>query len=296
MRIYLHEISRTPLLTREEEAALAEKIQSGDAEARDLMIRSNLRLVVTIAKDFQGRGLALEDLIAEGNRGLIKAVERYQPNRGAKLSSYAAYWIRQAMGRAIANQVRTIRLPVHVFEKLNLIERTRQTIRMEGDHEPTDDEVGRCTGIGGKKIRRLLKASQSPVSLDAPLGANGDTSVAELVADPLAVAPDAAVETLERLRVLENVMQALNERERIIIRERYGLGRSKRKSLDAVGKKLGVTQECVRQLQDRALQKLKREMEKREELAFAPVQRFRVQKAGLVSIPPSSPGLREKKI
>jgi RNA polymerase primary sigma factor len=254
---YLDEIGKTALLTRDEERELARLAQAGDELARDRMIRANLKLVVTIAQGYTGHGLDLEDLVAEGNRGLMKAVERFDPERGAKFSVYSSYWIKQSMRRALSNQSRTVRLPVHVVDKLSLIDRARHTMWGDLGRDPSGEELARETGIKAKSIRLFQESSKTPVSLDTPIGERQNRAIADLVADENASVPDEAVSLAEMLGHLGGMLDVLDARERKIIRDRFGLGERRVKTLSEIAAGLGVTPERVRQLQQAALDKMR---------------------------------------
>jgi RNA polymerase primary sigma factor len=254
---YLDEIGKTPLLTREEEVELSRLAQAGDEAARQRMICANLKLVVTIAKGYTGHGFDLEDLVAEGNRGLMKAVERFDPERGAKFSVYSSYWIKQSMRRALSNQSRTVRLPVHVVDKLAQIDRARHTIWGDVGRDPTGEELSRETGIKAKNIRMFEERAQTPVSLDMPIGERQNRSISDVVADEGATAPDESVSLSEMLGQIGGMMDVLDERERSIIRDRFGLDERRVKTLKEIAEGLGVTPERVRQVQQVALDKMR---------------------------------------
>jgi RNA polymerase primary sigma factor len=254
---YLDEIGKTPLLTRKEEIELGHRVQRGDEAARDRMIRANLKLVVKIAQGYTGKGLDLEDLVAEGNRGLMKAVERFDPERGAKFSVYSSYWIKQSMRRALSNQSRTVRLPVHVVDKLALIDRARHSLWGDLGCDPSGVELSRATGIKAKNIRLFEERSQTPVSLDMPIGDRHNRSIADVVPDENSSSPDQSVSLSEMLGELDGMLDVLDARERRIIRDRFGLGERRAKTLSEIAAGLGVTPERVRQLQEGALEKMR---------------------------------------
>ena len=263
--LYLREIGKVKLLTPEEEIALAKRIKRGDPEARELMIKANLRLVVKIARDYEGMGLPLLDLINEGNIGLMKGVKRFDHNRGAKLSTYASWWIKQAIKRALANQSKTIRLPVHVVDKLAHIRRAEARLHRVLDREPTDDEVATDLGIDARRVRQYREASRPPVSLDSPIGDENSASISEIVADSSAAAPfDQLVSDTDHELVRE-VLAKLDARESRILAMRFGLDNGKPKTLEEVGELVGVTRERIRQIQEQALQKMRVQIEKRDE-------------------------------
>jgi len=264
LQLYLQEIGKTPLLTIKEEVALARRIRRGDKAARDHMIKANLRLVVKIAHDYKDFGLPLLDLISEGNIGLIKAVERFDPRKGGKLSTYAAWWIKQSIKRALANQSKTIRLPVHLVDKISKMRRVALQMSEELGREPTDDELAEEVGLSSGKISQLKTVSIRPASLDAPISDDDSTEFGEIVGDLEALTP------FERLRdknlrdEVGDLLEVLDEREKKIIFSRFGLDGGKAKTLEEVGKKFGVTRERIRQLQNIALMKLRRALQKKE--------------------------------
>lgn len=254
----MQEISKTPLLTAKEEVELAGRIQKGDKAARDRMISANLRLVVKIAHDYNNFGLPLLDLISEGNIGLIKAVERFDPNKGGKLSTYAAWWIKQSIKRALANQSKTIRLPVHLVDKIAKIRKVTAQLADELDREPSDEEIGYVIGMPVNKVAHLKSVSVRPSSLDAPVGEDGDTSFGELVGDENQTTP---LEDLQEKSTNENirsVLGLLDEREAEIIQLRFGLDGDRPLTLEEVGEKFNVTRERVRQIQTIAIHKMRR--------------------------------------
>ena len=262
---YLQEIGRISLLTPEEEVELARKIKKGDAEAREQMINSNLRLVVTIAHDYANLGLPLLDLISEGNIGLTKAVERFDPTKGAKLSTYAAWWIKQAIKRALANQSKTIRIPVHLGDKIAKVRRLSLQISDELGREPTDDELAEELGIASEKLAQLKIIGIRPASLDAPTGDEDSTEFGESVGDEEARTPFELLRDKNLLGEVDGLLDVLDQRERKIILRRFGLDGGKPKTLEDVGKDFGVTRERIRQLQNVALAKLRRALGKRED-------------------------------
>lgn len=264
LRMYLREISETPLLTPEQEVELAGRIQRGDDEAREHMIKANLRLVVKIAKDYDGMGLPLLDMINEGNMGLMRAVERFDPTKGAKLSTYAAWWIKQSIKRGLANQGKTIRLPVHLVDRVAKIRRTAMKLHEELGREPSDAEVAEVLGMTAERVTELIQASYRPTSLDAPLGEDDDTRVADIIKDENATTAYQDLETLTRQDLVRELVDKLDPRELTIIRYRFGLDGGPERTLEEVGQKFGVTRERIRQIQNVALTKLRRQMEKRE--------------------------------
>ena len=262
---YLREIGRFPLLTPQQEIELAAKIKKGDAEARERMINSNLRLVVTIAHDYTNLGLPLLDLISEGNIGLTKAVERFDPTKGAKLSTYAAWWIKQSIKRALANQSKTIRLPVHLVDKVAKVRRVSLQMSDELGREPTDDELGEEIGIPSDKVARLRSVGIRPASLDAPIGDDDSTEFGEVIGDEDAQTPFELLRDESLRGEVDGLIAVLDSREKKIISQRFGLDGGKPKTLEDVSKGFGVTRERIRQLQNIALAKLRRALSKRED-------------------------------
>jgi RNA polymerase primary sigma factor len=263
---YLREIGRFPLLTPGQEIALARKIKKGDAAARERMINANLRLVVTIAHDYANLGLPLLDLISEGNIGLTKAVERFDPTKGAKLSTYAMWWIKQSIKRALANQSKTIRLPVHLVDKVAKVRRVSLQMSDELGREPTDDELGEELGIAREKVSRLKSVGIRPASLDLPIGDDDSTYFGDLIGDEETQTPFELLRDKNLLGEIDGMIEVLNEREKNIITQRFGLNGGTPKTLEDLGKNFGVTRERVRQLQNIALAKLRRALSKREDL------------------------------
>jgi RNA polymerase primary sigma factor len=263
---YLREIGRFPLLTPEQEIELAKKIKKGDAAARERMITANLRLVVTIARDYANLGLSLLDLISEGNIGLTKAVERFEPTKGAKLSTYAMWWIKQSIKRALANQSKTIRVPVHLADKIAKVRRVSLQMSDQLGREPTDDELGQEIGIDSDKITRLKSVGIRPASLDAPIADNDSTEFGEVIADDEAQTPFELLRDENLLGEVEGLLEVLDPREKKIISQRFGLDGGKPKTLEVVGKDFGITRERIRQLQNIALAKLRRALMKKEEV------------------------------
>jgi RNA polymerase primary sigma factor len=262
---YLREIGRIPLLTPQQEIGLAGKIKKGDTEARERMINANLRLVVTIAHDYANLGLPLLDLISEGNIGLTKAVERFDPAKGAKLSTYAAWWIRQSIKRALANQSRTIRIPVHLGDKAAKVRRVSLQMSDELGREPTDDELAEEIGITSEKVARLKSVGIRPASLDAPIGDDDSTEFAEIVEDEEAQTPFELLRYKNLLHEMDGLLDVLDAREKKIISQRFGLDGGTPKTLEEVGKNFGITRERIRQLQSIALTKLRRALSKKED-------------------------------
>jgi RNA polymerase primary sigma factor len=264
IKIYLCEIGQIPLLTPEQEIELAAKIKKGDREALALMIRSNLRLVVKIALAYANLGLPLLDLISEGNIGLMKAVERFDPAKGGKLSTYAAWWIKQSISRALANQSKTIRLPVHLVDKISKMRRVSLQMSEELGREPTDEELGDEIGIASGKVSQLKTVSIRPASLDAPISDDDSTEFGEIVGDEYAQTPFELLRDKNLRNELGGLLDVLDDREKKIVFQRFGLDGGKPKTLEEVGKRFGVTRERIRQLQNIALSKLRRALSKKE--------------------------------
>ena len=264
--LYLREISSVPLLTPEEEVKLAGQIKRGNKKAREHMIRANLRLVVKIANDFSNYGLPLLDLISEGNIGLMKAVERFDPKKGGKLSTYASWWIKQSIKRALANQGKTIRLPVHLVDKISKIRRVSAQMTEELGREPSDLEIAEEIGLTETKVAHLRNVSARPASLDAKLGPDEDTSFGDLVGDERAEDPFEALRDRDLREEVVDLLDQLDGRERQIISFRFGLDGGRERTLEEVGKKFGVTRERIRQIQNIALLKMRKALNKREEM------------------------------
>ena len=261
LHLYLQEIIKTPLLTIAEEVQLARRIRRGDRAARDHMIKANLRLVVRIASDYKDFGLPFLDLISEGNIGLIKAVERFDPRKGGKLSTYAAWWIKQSIKRALANQSKTIRLPVHLVDKISKMRRAAMALAEEFGREPTDEEIAMELGVPVNKVAHLKSVSIRPASLDAPIGEDGDSGTfGEIVGDENAVSPYENVRESNLRSDLDQMVNSLDKREADILRMRFGLDGHDELTLEEVGRKFKVTRERVRQLQNLALQKIRKLM------------------------------------
>jgi len=271
LRVYLREISKTELLTPEQEIELADRISKGDANARAHMIRANLRLVVKIAQDYANYGLPLADLISEGNMGLMKAVERFDPEKGGKLSTYAAWWIKQSIKRALANQSKTIRLPVHMVDKVAKMRRISALLSESIGREPTNEELAEELGIPRAKLAMLKQASQRPASLDAPVNETESTSYGELIGDEKAASPLENLTNKNLHGQIDDLFDMLDGREQRIIDARFGLNGSKPMTLEEVGREFGVTRERIRQLQNVALQKMRRALRKKEKPIPVPV-------------------------
>lgn len=264
IKLYLREIGQVKLLTPQEEIELAARIKKGDKKAREQMIKANLRLVVKIARDYEGIGLPLLDLISEGNIGLMKAVERFDPAKGGKLSTYGSWWIKQSIKRALANQSKTIRLPVHLVDKISKMRRTAMRLQEELGREPTDEELGEDLGISASRVAQMRMAAIRPASLDAPIGDEDSNNFAEVVQDESADTPYEQLEEKTVTRMLQEMVKTLDPREATILRARFGLDGGPQKTLEEVGQKFGVTRERVRQIQNIALKKLRKMIEKME--------------------------------
>jgi RNA polymerase primary sigma factor len=265
LQLYMQEIAKTPLLTVEEEVTLAKRIRRGNKAARDHMISANLRLVVKIAMDYKDFGLPLLDLISEGNIGLIKAVERFDPRKGGKLSTYAAWWIKQSIKRALANQSKTIRLPVHLVDKISKMRRTAMALTEVLGREPSDEELAIELGVPTSKVAHLKSVSVRPASLDAPMGEESDSSTfGEIVADDNAISPFENLRAKNLSFDLQSMVDSLEPREAEIIKLRFGLEGHDELTLEEVGKRFRVTRERVRQLQNIALSKMRRAMAAKE--------------------------------
>ena len=263
--LYLREIGQVKLLTPEEEIALARRVRRGDARAREHMIKANLRLVVKIARDYEGLGVPLLDLINEGNIGLMKGVERFNPKKGAKLSTYASWWIKQSIKRALANQSKTIRLPVHVVDKVAHLRRAELRLSETFDREPTDDELAEELKLNPRRVRQYRQAARAPVSLDAPIGDDDSNSVSEVVADPNAGLPSDRLVRATDTDLMREILAGLPEREREILSLRFGLEDGKERTLEEVGMRFRLTRERIRQIQEQALQKIREKMDERDQ-------------------------------
>jgi RNA polymerase primary sigma factor len=264
IKLYLREIGQVKLLTPQEEIQLAARIKKGDKKARELMIKANLRLVVKIAHDYENFGLPLLDLINEGNIGLMKAVERFDPAKGGKLSTYGSWWIKQSIKRALANQSKTIRLPVHLVDKISKMRRTAMKLQEIFGREPTDEELAEELGMSPSRVAQMRTAAIRPASLDAPIGDDDSNNFAEVVQDENADTPYQQLEDKTVTKMLREMVKTLDPREATILQYRFGLEGGNEKTLEEVGAKFGVTRERVRQIQNIALHKLRRMIEKLE--------------------------------
>lgn len=270
LSLYMREVAEVPLLTIEEENALAARIHAGDEAAREHMIRANLRLVVKIAREYEGFGLPLLDLINEGNMGLMKAVERFDPAKGGKLSTYASWWIKQSIRRGIANQAKTIRLPIHAIDKLSKAQRVANEMREALGREPEPEELADALGVKTSRLNEIRTAALRPASLDAPMGHDEDSNVlAEVVKDENARTPYEVLEEKTLLGMLGHLVEKLGPREKKIIRMRFGLDGRGEKTLEEIGAQFGLTRERIRQLQNEALARLRELIEDRDAYAAA---------------------------
>jgi len=264
IKLYLREIGQVKLLTPQEEVELAARIKKGDKKARERMIKANLRLVVKIAHDYENFGLPLLDLISEGNIGLMKAVERFDPAKGGKLSTYGSWWIKQSIKRALANQSKTIRLPVHLVDKISRMRKTALKLQEIFGREPTDEELAEEMGMSVSRVAQMRTAAIRPASLDAPIGDDDTNSFAEVVQDEAASTPYDNLEEKTVTAMLREMVKTLDERESTILCYRFGLDGGSEKTLEEVGERFGVTRERVRQIQNIALIKLRKMIEKIE--------------------------------
>ncbi|MDD2413751.1 MAG: RNA polymerase sigma factor RpoD [Eubacteriaceae bacterium] len=257
VRLYLKEIGKVSLLTAEEEMTLAKRMENGDEEAKKELAEANLRLVVSIAKRYVGRGMSFLDLIQEGNLGLIKAVEKFDYTKGFKFSTYATWWIRQAITRAIADQARTIRIPVHMVETINKLIRVSRQLLQEFGREPTPAEIGKEMGFSEEKVREIQKIAQDPVSLETPIGEEEDSHLGDFIPDDEAPAPAEAASYALLKEQLMDVLNTLTDREEKVLRLRFGLDDGRARTLEEVGKEFNVTRERIRQIEAKALRKLR---------------------------------------
>ena len=261
VRLYLREIGKIPLLTPEEETKLAKKIVEGDKKAKDKMVEANMRLVVSIAKRYSGRGLDFLDLIQEGNTGLLRAVEKFDPEKGFNFSTYATWWIRQAITRAIADQARTIRIPVHMVETINKVLRTTRKLTTELNREPTTEEIAKELDMEVEKIEYVMKIKQDIASLDASVGRDGDDEdsvLGDFVEDEERVSPEESAATQILKEQLASIIATLSDREQKIIKMRFGIGGERPHTLEEVGAEFSVTRERIRQIEAKALSKLRK--------------------------------------
>ncbi len=258
IKLYLKEIQKTTLLTAEDERNLARKISQGDAEARNRMIESNLRLVVKIAKRYMNRGLPFLDLIEEGNLGLIKAVERFKLSKECRFSTYATWWIRQSIERALVNQSRTIRLPVHVSDDINKLIKISRELVHKFNREPHIHEIAEAMGVEGSYIRRLMVLVKKTYSIEHPMGENNDYSLMDTIEDPSAVDPSGLIEDLNKYALVTEWLDGLSENEREILTLRFGLDDREPQTLDTIGRSFGVTRERIRQIEAKSLDKLRK--------------------------------------
>ena len=257
VRMYLKEIGRIPLLTSDEEFENARRALEGDEEAKRILAESNLRLVVSIAKRYVGRGMLFLDLIQEGNIGLMKAVDKFDPEKGYKFSTYATWWIRQAITRALADQARTIRVPVHMVETINKLARVQRQLTQDLNREPTDEEIAKKLGISVEKVREVYKISQDPVSLETPIGEEDDSHLGDFIRDERTVSPEEYATEVLLKEELAGVLLTLTDREEKVLRLRFGLDDGQCRTLEEVGQIFGVTRERIRQIEAKALRKLR---------------------------------------
>ena len=257
VRMYLKEIGRINLLTSEEEFEYTKRANEGDEKAKSMLAESNLRLVVSIAKRYVGRGMLFLDLIQEGNIGLMKAVDKFDPSKGYKFSTYATWWIRQAITRAIADQARTIRIPVHMVETINKLARVQRQLTQELNREPTDEEIAKKLGISLEKVREVYKISQDPVSLETPIGEEDDSHLGDFIKDERTMSPEEYTEIGMLKEELSGVLLTLTEREEKVLRLRFGLDDGQCRTLEEVGQIFNVTRERIRQIEAKALRKLR---------------------------------------
>jgi RNA polymerase sigma factor RpoD, C-terminal domain/RNA polymerase sigma factor, sigma-70 family len=257
VRMYLKEIGKVRLLTAAEEVQLAKRIEKGDMAAKSRLVEANLRLVVSIAKKYVGRGMLFLDLIQEGNLGLIRAVEKFDYKKGYKFSTYATWWIRQAITRAIADQARTIRIPVHMVETINKLIRTQRQLLQKLGREPSAEEIAQCMEVTPDKVREIMKISQDPVSLETPIGEEEDSHLGDFIEDPEVEAPSDAASFAMLQEQLSEVLNTLNDRERKVIQLRFGLQDGHPRTLEEVGREFGVTRERIRQIESKTLSKLR---------------------------------------
>lgn len=264
VRLYMREIMKNDLLTPAEEVDLAARIKQGDEKAREIMIKANLRLVVKLARDYSSYGVPLADLISEGNIGLMKAVEKFDPAKGGKLSTYAGWWIKQAIKRALANQGKTIRLPIHLVDKLARVRRISAMLTEENGEEPTDETLSEVLGIPLRKLAMLRQASQRPASIDAPVSDDSVSTYADMIGDEAAADPFEQLETKNHLDELDDMLEVLDARETEIIDSRFGLNGKKVLTLEEISRSFGVSRERIRQVQNAAIAKMRSALRKKE--------------------------------
>ncbi len=257
VRMYLKEIGKVDLLTAEEEVDLAKRMEAGDQQARQQLVEANLRLVVSIAKKYVGRGMLFLDLIQEGNMGLMKAVEKFDYRKGYKFSTYATWWIRQAITRAIADQARTIRIPVHMVETINKLIRVSRQLLQEKGREPTPEEIGEEMDISADKVREIMKIAQEPVSLETPIGEEEDSHLGDFIEDEDTPAPASVASFMLLKDQLDDVLETLTDREKRVLELRFGIEDGRSRTLEEVGREFGVTRERIRQIEAKALRKLR---------------------------------------
>ena len=257
VRMYLKEIGKVPLLETDKEIELSQKMLEGDEKAKEMLVEANLRLVVSIAKRYMGRGMYFLDLIQEGNLGLMKAVEKFDYTKGYKFSTYATWWIRQAITRAIADQARTIRIPVHMVETIHKVQRASRQILQEKGHDASPEEISDMIGMPVDKVRDILKVAQEPVSLETPIGEEEDSHLGDFIPDDEAPAPDDAVSFTMFREQLDEVLNTLTAREKSVLKLRFGLEDGRTRTLEEVGKEFNITRERIRQIEAKALRKLR---------------------------------------
>ena len=257
VKMYLREIGQYDLLSREEEIKLAEDAANGSQEAKDALVNHNLRLVVSVAKRYMGRGMSLLDLIQEGNMGLIKAVDKYDVSRGFKFSTYATYWIKQAISRAVMDQARNIRIPVHIIELMSNIKKVEREFQQANGREPKEVEVAEALGIEVKKVKEAYSWMKDTTSLDIMVGDDEDTTIGSFIEDESVVPAFAAIEESDRNAAIQNILDTLGDREKMVIVRRFGIGLDRAETLDEIGKELGLSRERIRQIEAAALRKLR---------------------------------------